>query len=122
MWASTSGEPCRSYAPTELGIPSAWVDLVGPSYRTWYTWARGIKEDGALPEGLAPSSDPNKITMMGARLRQLAEKAALARTTSRYWRTSGPHTPVTARADSKGRSAVRTTARYGMPNGPATSR
>jgi len=58
-----------------------WDGLVGPSDRTWYTGAEGLRELGALPEGIRPLLPPGDFDVAGARLRQLAERGTLARDT-----------------------------------------
>ncbi len=73
------GSPARHMAGLNWASRLLWDGLVGPSDRTWYTGAEGIKELGALPEGLPAGSDPNMTATMGARLRQLGDKAALTR-------------------------------------------
>ena len=73
------GSPARHMAGLNWASRLLWDGLVGPSDRTWFTGAEGIKELGALPEGLPTGHDPNAVATMGARLRQLGDRAALAR-------------------------------------------
>lgn len=73
------GSPARHMAGLNWASRLLWDGLVGPSDRTWFTGAEGIRELGALPEGLSSGTDQNMVATMGARLRQLGDKAALAR-------------------------------------------
>lgn len=74
-----AGSPARHMAGLNWASRLLWDGLIGPSDRTWYTGAEGLKELGALPEGLPADYDPNAVASMGARLRQLGDRAALAR-------------------------------------------
>jgi len=73
------GSPARHMAGLNWASRLLWDGLVGPSDRTWFTGAEGLKELGALPEGLPTDHDQNAVATMGARLRQLGDKATLAR-------------------------------------------
>lgn len=74
------GSPARHMAGLNWASRLLWDGLVGPSDRTWFAGAEGIRELGALPEGLPTDHDRNAVATMGARLRQLGDKATLART------------------------------------------
>ncbi|MDE3014942.1 MAG: hypothetical protein OXU33_12805 [Gemmatimonadota bacterium] len=74
------GSPARHMAGLNWASRLLWDGLVGPSDRTWFAGAEGIKELGALPEALPTGQDANTVAAMGARLRQLADRAVTSRT------------------------------------------
>ena len=76
------GSPARHMAGLNWASRLLWDGLIGPSDRTWFTGAEGLRELGALPEGLPTDHGQNAVATMGARLRQLGEKATLARSSA----------------------------------------
>lgn len=74
-----AGSPARHMAGLAWASRLLWDGLVGPSDRTWFTGAEGLIELGALPEGLPTEYTSSDVAVAGARLRQLGQKATLAR-------------------------------------------
>ncbi len=73
------GSSARHMAGLAWASRLMWDGLVGPSDRTWFTGAEGLIELGALPEGLPAGISASDVSVAGARLRQLGEKARLTR-------------------------------------------
>ena len=74
-----AGSPARHMAGLAWASRLLWDGLVGPSDRTWFTGAEGLIELGALPEGLPTEYTRSDVSVAGARLRQLGERATLTR-------------------------------------------